>query len=150
MAHKTLVDGTAYNIKNGKCLVDGTAYSVKKGRTLVDGTGYDVKIAGVCKITLSGGSWYMGAETALHRYVVIDGEKYYGAGTEIEVPAGTTVAIDMYSNNSRKHEIWKNGYSMFSSTFTGRKTYDFVVDTDTEISCSQSTSGYTFDITTEG
>lgn len=42
MAHKTLIDGTAYDIKGGRTLVDGTEYSIKGGKTLIDGTGYDV------------------------------------------------------------------------------------------------------------
>lgn len=42
MAHKTLVNGTSYEVKGGKCLVNGTAYSIKKGRTLINGTGYDI------------------------------------------------------------------------------------------------------------
>lgn len=41
--HKTLVNGTAYEVKGGKCLVNGTVYSIKKGRTLINGTGYDIK-----------------------------------------------------------------------------------------------------------
>ena len=41
-AHKTLVNGTAYEVKSGKCLVNGTVYSIKKGRTLIGGTGYDI------------------------------------------------------------------------------------------------------------
>ena len=45
MAHKTLVNGTAYEVKDGKCLVNGTAYSIKKGRTLIGGTGYDITFA---------------------------------------------------------------------------------------------------------
>jgi hypothetical protein len=40
--HKTLVNGTAYTVKGGKCMVNGTVYSVKKGRTLIGGTGYDI------------------------------------------------------------------------------------------------------------
>ena len=40
--HKTLVNGTAYEVKGGKCLVNGVAYSIKKGRTLIGGTGYDI------------------------------------------------------------------------------------------------------------
>ena len=42
MAHKTLIDGTAYEISGGKALVDGTAYSIKNGKTLVGGTAYEV------------------------------------------------------------------------------------------------------------
>lgn len=45
MAHKTLIGGTAYEIKGGNCLVDGTGYAIQKGRTLVDGTGYDISFA---------------------------------------------------------------------------------------------------------
>lgn len=42
-AHKTLVNGTAYTVKSGKCMVGGTVYNILKGRTLIDGTGYDIK-----------------------------------------------------------------------------------------------------------
>ena len=41
-AHKTLVGGTAYTVKGGKCLVNGTVYNILKGRTLIDGTGWDI------------------------------------------------------------------------------------------------------------
>lgn len=42
MAHKTLVNGTAYEVQSGKCLVNGTSYDIKKGRTLINGTGEDI------------------------------------------------------------------------------------------------------------
>lgn len=42
MAHKTLVNGTAYEVTGGKCLVNGTSYDIKKGRTLIGGAGYDI------------------------------------------------------------------------------------------------------------
>lgn len=42
MAHKTLINGTAYEIKGGRTLIGGTGYGVNKGRTLIGGTGYDV------------------------------------------------------------------------------------------------------------
>ena len=45
MSHKTLVNGTAYEVTGGKCLVNGTVYSIKKGRTLIGGTGYDITFA---------------------------------------------------------------------------------------------------------
>lgn len=44
MSHKTLVNGTTYDVKGGKCLVNGTVYSIKKGRTLIGGTGYDIAL----------------------------------------------------------------------------------------------------------
>ena len=42
MAHKTLIGGTAYEIKGGRDLIGGTGYAKKKGRVLVNGTGYDI------------------------------------------------------------------------------------------------------------
>lgn len=42
MGHKTLIDGTAYEISGGKTLVNGTGYSIDKGKTLVGGTAYEV------------------------------------------------------------------------------------------------------------
>lgn len=42
MAHKTLVNYTAYEISGGKTLVEGTSYSVKNGKVLVGGTEYDI------------------------------------------------------------------------------------------------------------
>ena len=42
MAHKTLINGTAYDISGGRELVNGTGYAKKKGRVLVNGTGYDI------------------------------------------------------------------------------------------------------------
>ena len=41
-AHKTLINGTAYEVKSGKCMVNGTVYNILKGRTLIGGTGYDI------------------------------------------------------------------------------------------------------------
>jgi hypothetical protein len=42
---KTLVNGTAYDVKGGKCLVNGTVYNILKGRTLIGGTGYDIALS---------------------------------------------------------------------------------------------------------
>lgn len=45
MVHKTLVNGTAFEISGGKTLVNGTAYSIKNGKTLVGGTAYEVSFS---------------------------------------------------------------------------------------------------------
>lgn len=42
MSQKTLINGTAYEITQGRTLVDGTGYDILQGRTLVGGTGYDI------------------------------------------------------------------------------------------------------------
>ena len=51
--HKTLVNGTAYEIKGGKCMVNGTVYNILKGRTLIGGTGYDINFEPDVSLT-----WY--------------------------------------------------------------------------------------------
>lgn len=43
--HKTLVNGTVYEVKGGKCMVNGTVYNILKGRTLIDGTVWDITFA---------------------------------------------------------------------------------------------------------
>jgi hypothetical protein len=53
MRHKTLVNGTAYDVKGGKCLVNGTVYNIKKGRTLINGTGYVINFEPDVSLT-----WY--------------------------------------------------------------------------------------------
>lgn len=40
--HKTLIDGTEYEMQSGRVLIDGTGYEIKSGRTLIDGTGYNI------------------------------------------------------------------------------------------------------------
>lgn len=40
--HKTLINGTEYDVNGGKALIGGTSYGISKGRTLVGGTGYDI------------------------------------------------------------------------------------------------------------
>ena len=44
MAHKTLIDGTAYEVSGGKTLVSGTAYEIEIGKTLVSGTAYAIPL----------------------------------------------------------------------------------------------------------
>lgn len=53
MAHKTLVNGTAYEVKGGRTLVNGTGYSIKGGRTLVDGTAYEISFSKSYTLTVN-------------------------------------------------------------------------------------------------
>lgn len=53
-AHKTLINGTAYTVKGGKCMVNGTGYEIKKGRTLINGTGYDIAFKSLLVMPVKG------------------------------------------------------------------------------------------------
>lgn len=83
-AHKTLVGGTAYTVKGGKCMVGGTVYSIKKGRTLIGGTGYDVTFDRKLKVTITG------TGDATYAWVEINGVRYTGPAT-VEVDKQTVI-----------------------------------------------------------
>lgn len=56
-AHKTLINGTAYTVKSGKCMVNGTVYNILKGRTLIGGTGYDITFKPSYDPVLANNTW---------------------------------------------------------------------------------------------
>ena len=60
MAHKTLISGTAYDIKGGKDLIAGTGYAKKNGKTLINGTAYDIPFSrGIPLSTIAPGAILM-------------------------------------------------------------------------------------------
>ena len=69
--HKTLIDGTGYEIKSGRVLIAGTGYDIKKGRTLIDGTGYDIKFATPIGELLAGTIVYMNVDGTRTPYIVV-------------------------------------------------------------------------------
>lgn len=105
MSHKTLVNGTVYEVDGGKTLIDGVAYSIDKGKTLVGGTAYEVGFDnGMRKITVTrdydgGGSPFIriAANEMLSNDIYFrangrcDGLAYstWTSPATIEVPVGT-------------------------------------------------------------
>ena len=84
MAHKNLIDGTAYEVDGGKAMVDGTVYEIDHGVANVDGTAYEVGFApSTATVTIRLADYYPG-----NAYVSIDGVKY-NSYKIIEVPVGT-------------------------------------------------------------
>lgn len=81
MAHKTLIDGTAYTVSGGRTLADGTSYNVKNGKVLVDGTAYDISFIlpaeivdiwsnGVINcIAYANGFWVVGGQCRSDAYI---------------------------------------------------------------------------------
>lgn len=54
MSHKTLINGTAYEVKGGKWMVNGTVYNILKGRTLINGTGWDIAFPSAIEMPAKG------------------------------------------------------------------------------------------------
>lgn len=69
--HKTLIDGTGYEIKSGRVLIAGTGYDIKKGRTLIGGTGYDIKFATPIGELPAGTIVYMNVDGTRTPYIVV-------------------------------------------------------------------------------
>lgn len=71
MAHKTLIGGTAYEIKGGKTLIGGTGYEIKGGKTLVGGTGYNVKFGTPIGSLPVGSTVYFNVNGAKKAFIVV-------------------------------------------------------------------------------
>ena len=69
--HKTLIDGTGYEIKSGRVLIAGTGYDIKKGRTLIGGTGYDIKFCVPVGELTVGTSVYMNVNGVRTEFIVV-------------------------------------------------------------------------------
>ena len=113
MSHKTLVNGTVYEVGGGKTLIDGVAYSIDKGKTLVGGTAYEVGFApseATVTITGSGGNANM-------VWVTINGEDYREASS-VNVPIGTVITCNPYGSVILNGQTVANGKPI---------TYDYTV-----------------------
>ena len=112
-SHKTLIDGTWYDLKAGKCLVGGTAYSVKNGRVLVNSTGYNIPffIGKIFTVTLgiyegassSGNGWSSGLN-----YVTYNGVQYTES---FEIEEGDSISIRVAARSREYHGEYISGYA---------------------------------------
>lgn len=71
MAHKTLINGTSYDIKSGRTLIGGTGYDIKKGRTLIGGTGYDISFGTPVGELAVGTSVYMNVGGVRKEFIIV-------------------------------------------------------------------------------
>lgn len=140
MAHKTLVNATAYEISGGRTLVNGTGYSIDKGKTLVGGTAYEVGFGVPCTVTILA----YGISPVGNANVTIDGQTYSAKGvtvsldqknptviTEVIVPSGTVMSCSALvpSGTTASWGVSVNGTTVASqSTYGTPAVYDYVVN----------------------
>lgn len=112
MPGKTMIGGTAYDVKPGNVMVGGTVYTIKEGKTMVDGTSYSIKFASDVVVTITGsGSVNMA-------YVTINGTQYTSAVT-ITVPTGTEIYCYAHYLSGRKAGgVYLNGTQLHMSEGT--------------------------------
>lgn len=128
MAHKTLISGTAYGIKNGQVLIDGTAQTIYNGRALVAGAGYDIVLStSGLTVTITGSG--APSSKATNAYVIINGVSYTAPAT-LTVEAGTTIEAHAKSSPLAHAVITLNGARV--STGVSIK-YEYTVTTNTNV-----------------
>ena len=111
MSHKTIVNGTVYDVKGGKCLVDGTSYDIKKGRTLINGTGYDITFKSPYDPVFANNTWEQIVE-ACHNNAVP--ETWKVADQKPMTIGGVDYLIDIIGKN---HDTYASGGDKAPLTF---------------------------------
>lgn len=103
MAHKTLIDGTAYAVKGGRDLIGGTGYDKKQGKALVDGTARTITFAPTeYVLTISDGS------TSQTGAYVEYGEMKHASGT-LHIPVGGKVRVIVGYSRMNAAEVTLTG-----------------------------------------
>ena len=128
MPGKTMIGGTAYDVKPGSVMVSGTVYTIKEGKTMVDGTAYSIKFASDVVVTITGNGVYdSGFGVYEYSFVEINGTKYTSAAT-VTVPAGIEIhCYAAYKSNVVKSGVYLNGERLKV------KEYTFNADSDVSI-----------------
>ena len=128
MAHKTLIGGTAYEIKGGRDLIGGTGYAKKKGRVLVNGTGYDIPLSkGIPLNTITPGAILMLNESGspVQFYIA---QHDYESGLN---GAGRTLIVRKDCYDSRQwHSSNVNAYASSAIDSWLNSTYKNLLDAD--------------------
>lgn len=118
MAHKTLINGTAYNIKGGRDLIGGTGYSKKNGKVLIDGTVYAIEFVKKLRITIVNAI----DSSSMSGSVIYNG-KVHTSGT-LEVEQGETVKIALRNDGGNGWcFVDVNGNTVASDTSSVEYTY---------------------------
>ena len=126
MAHKTLINGTAYAVTGGTDLVNGTKYQIGRGRTLVNGTAYDVPFAEeTVKIAVHNG------DEARSCYVLYNGQRITSG--EIDVKIGETIVVYVGAIKQNQGYIYLNSVEVAKGI---NVKYSYIVTKNATISYS--------------
>ena len=130
MSHKTLVNGTVYEVDGGKTLIDGVAYSIDKGKTLIGGTAYEVGFSQPVTITVTG--------TGLEYFVYITyinkelGYPSYFSPTTFTANVGDIISCSVTECWSSQF-IYLNGEQIKGGWGENDISYDYIVTSDATI-----------------
>ena len=120
--HKPLVNGTAYEVKGGKCLVNGTVYNILKGRTLINGTGYDITFAPSYDPVFANNTWEQIIEACRNNEVP---DTWKVADQKPMTINGVDYQIDIIGKN---HDTYSDGSGKAPLTFQLHDCYSNVIE----------------------
>lgn len=95
MAHKTIIDGTSYDISSGKCNINGVKYNINKGKTLINGTGYDINFLGPTKVTVKGDGSSQDMTPEIYAQIIINNTLNINSARIEEFDSGENVEIEL-------------------------------------------------------
>lgn len=126
MGSKTLIGGTAYEVKGGKTLVNGTAYSIDKGKAVVNGTAYAIEFVEYHTITVTRGS--------SHSSMWINGVQYNEPSTVV-VPHGTQANFIVYGDAGKRVNL--NGTKVSNDISDSEALYVHTVTRDLSVELNE-------------
>lgn len=147
MGHKTLIGGTAYDIKGGRTLIGGTGYDIKKGRTLIGGTAYDISFGTPLGELAAKTSVYMNVNGVRTEWKVAHQGNPDTAIYDASCNGTWVVMKNIYStiSNLGSNNVYSesNAHSYLNNTFLG------LLDTDIQAVIKQAKIPYTYDGSSE-
>lgn len=129
--HKTLIDGTGYEIKSGRVLIAGTGYDIKKGRTLIGGTGYDIKFGVPVGELVVGTSVYMNVGGVRKEWLVVHQGKPNDSLYDATCSGAWLLMKDIYEERVYNSEVGELTYA--DSDIYSYANNDFLALLDPEI-----------------
>lgn len=138
MAHKTLIDGTAYTVKSGTAKIDGTGYRLYGGRTMVGGTSYNIKLSYPVQVTVT----TKNASANNWGYVLIKGKKRTEGTFELE--RGTSITLAAAGSTNSVARIFIDGYPVAEKAVgtQGEVNYEYLLMGNCNIVIARSSSAY--------
>lgn len=118
MAHKTLINGTVYEVDGGKTLINGTAYEIANGKTSVGGTAYEIGFTSPVAIPITADMYTKGLKLMPDGSTTSDGGLYttYAHIDVSDLPDTFTFVFDGEVNtNLRIAQYDANGASLSDS-----------------------------------
>lgn len=138
MAHKTLIDGTAYAVKGGRDLIAGTGYAKKQGKTLIDGTEHAISFGIPLNTITPGAILYLNESGSPVPFYIAKHD--YESGLN---GAGRTLVVRKNCYDSRAFSTNDNAYANSSLSSWLCNTYLKLLDTDIQAAIGTTKFYYT-------